>query len=365
MPETIDHYEVLGVSRDASQDDIKKAYRKLARRLHPDVNPAPEAQEEFKLVTHAYEVLSNPDQRQAYDMGGQGGDQFGGFGDIFNAFFGGGGQSRGPASRAQRGQDALLRVDVSLRDVVFGVTESVEVDTAVVCATCDGTCCQPGTSPTRCDLCHGSGQIQRQVQSLLGTMVTTVACTRCRGFGSIIESPCATCMGHGRVRERRTLDISIPAGIDDGMRIRLSGQGEAGVAGGGAGDLYVEVHVEHDDVFSRDENDLLCTLTVPMTEAILGATTTIETFDGPVEIELRPGLQSGEVITVKDHGVGRLRSGGRGDLKVGVQVLTPEKLSAKQRSLIENFAASRKEEAPRLSEFKQGLFAKLRDRFVG
>ncbi len=365
MPETIDHYATLGVSRDASLDEIKKAYRRLARDLHPDVNPAPEAQERFKMVTYAYEVLSNPEQREAYDNGGaNGGDQFG-FSDIFSAFFGGGGQSRGPASRAQRGQDALLRVDVSLKDVVFGATQSVQVDTAVVCETCNGSCCQPGTYPVRCDLCNGTGQIQRQVQSLLGTMMTSVACSRCRGFGTVIESPCVTCSGQGRVREERDIEISIPAGIEDGMRLRLSGNGEAGVAGGPSGDLYIEVHVAHDPIFSRSDNDLLCTLTVPMSEAILGSTSTIDTFDGPVEVQLRSGLQSGEVITVKDHGVGRLRGGGRGDLKVGVQVVTPEKLSAKQKDLIRKFAASRNDDAPKLAEFKQGLFAKLRDRFVG
>lgn len=365
MPEAIDHYEALGVEHDASTDEIKKAYRRLARELHPDVNPDPAAQERFKMVTYAYEVLSDDERRRQYDTGGQQGDQFGGFGDIFNAFFGGGSGSRGPASRAQRGQDALLRIEVSLREVVFGVTRSVEVDTAVVCETCGGSCCQPGTAPTRCDLCHGTGQIQRQVQSLLGTMVTAVPCTRCRGFGTVIESPCQACSGQGRVRASRTIEVAVPSGIEDGMRLRLSGEGEAGVAGGPAGDLYVEMRIQHDPVFSRDDSDLLCTLEVPMAEAVLGGTATIETFDGPETVSLRAGIQSGEVITVKDKGIGRLRGSGRGDLRIGVQVRTPEKLSAKQRDLIEKFAATRRDDGPRLTEFKQGLFAKLRDRFVG
>lgn len=368
MPETIDHYEVLGVSRDAKPEEIKRAYRRLARELHPDVNPAPEAQERFKLVTYAYEVLSDPQQRQQYDRGGASGDGFDqfGFGDIFSAFFGGGGQTRrGPASRAQHGQDALVRVEVSLRDVVFGVILPVDVDTPVVCEACQGSCCEPGTTPTRCETCRGTGQVERQVQSLLGTMVTAMPCNRCGGFGSIVEHPCETCSGRGRVRQERSLDVSIPAGIDDGMRLRLSGEGEAGVAGGPAGDLYVEVHVTHDPVFSRSENDLLCTLSVPMVDAVLGGTTTVETFDGPIDVQLRSGVQSGEVITVKDHGVGRLRGGGRGDLRVGVQVVTPEKLSTKQRHTIEQFAALRHDDGPKLTEFKQGLFAKLRDRFVG
>ncbi len=365
MPEATDHYSVLGVPRDATQEQIKKAYRRLARELHPDVNPAPEAQERFKLVTYAYEVLSDPQSRAEYDNGGASASGSFGFGDIFDAFFGsGGGASRGPATRSSRGQDALLRVDVSLRDVVFGASTSVEVDTAVTCPTCSGSCCQPGTEPVRCDLCGGTGQINRRVQSLLGTMVTAVPCSKCRGFGTIIESPCVTCSGQGRVRQSRDLTVDIPAGMDDGMRLRLSGAGEAGVAGGAPGDLYVEVHVTADPVFSRDGDDLQCTLVVPMTDAVLGSTVTVDTFDGPVDLTVRPGVQSGEQITVKGYGVGRLRGTGRGDLRAVVQVVTPEKLSAQERELIEKFSSLRRDEAPHLAEFKQGLFARLRDRFT-
>ncbi|UOE44912.1 molecular chaperone DnaJ [Agromyces larvae] len=364
-----DHYEVLGVSRDATPDEIKKAYRRLARELHPDVNPGAEASERFKEVTHAYDVLSDPKQRQQYDLGGQGGfggaQGFGGFGDIFETFFGGGGQTRGPRSRRERGQDALIRVEVGLDEVIFGTHRDLEVDTAVLCETCDGSCCQPGTSPVTCDICHGTGQIQRTVRSLLGNVMTSSPCGTCRGYGTIIATPCVTCQGQGRVRARRTVPVDIPAGVDTGLRLQMPGSGEAGPAGGPNGDLYLEIKVKNHDVFSRNGDDLLCTVEVQMTDAVLGTTTTIPALDGDVEVELKPGLQAGEVITVKDRGVTRLRGSGRGDLKIGVQVVTPTKLSHKERQLIEQFAQAHKPQKPQLSHFQQGLFARLRDRFLG
>ena len=234
-----DHYEVLGVPRDASEDQIKKAYRKLARELHPDVNPQPEAQERFKLVTHAYEVLIDVEQRRNYDMGGQnpfGGAGFG-FGDIFDTFFGGG--QRGPKSRAQRGDDALLRIDLTLQEAVFGIEKNIDIETAVLCESCNGSCCQPGTDLKTCDVCGGLGQIQRQVRSLLGNVVTSAPCNSCRGYGQVVEHPCVSCRGQGRVRAKRTLELNIPAGVETGTRIRLAGEGEAGLRGGPTGDLYI------------------------------------------------------------------------------------------------------------------------------
>ncbi|KQQ95136.1 molecular chaperone DnaJ [Leifsonia sp. Leaf325] len=368
-----DHYEVLGVSREATNDEIKKAYRRLARELHPDVNPGADASERFKLVTHAYDVLSDPKQRQQYDLGGQGGfggaggGDFGGFGDIFETFFGGGGASgrRGPRSRRERGQDALLRVEVDLDEIIFGTHREIEVDTAILCETCQGSCCQPGTHPVTCDICHGTGSIQRAVRSLLGNVMTSSPCGTCRGYGTVIASPCVTCQGQGRVRARRTVPVDIPAGVDTGVRLQMPGSGEAGPAGGPNGDLYLEMKVRHHDVFSRDGDDLLCTLEVPMTDAILGATTTVHALDGDVEVELKPGVQSAEIITVRDRGVTKLRGNGRGDLKIGVQVVTPMKLSGKERDLITQFANSHKAPKPALTHFQQGLFAKLRDRFLG
>lgn len=364
-----DHYEVLGVSREATTDQIKKAYRRLARELHPDVNPSSEASERFKSVTHAYDVLSDAKQRQSYDMGGQGGGggDFGGFGDIFETFFGGGGGGgrRGPRSRRERGQDALLRVEVDLDEIIFGTHRDIEVDTAVLCETCNGSCCAPGTSPVTCDMCHGTGNIQRAVRSLLGNVMTSSPCGSCRGYGTIIATPCLTCQGQGRVRARRTVPVDIPAGVDTGVRLQMPGSGEAGPAGGPNGDLYLEMKVRHHDVFSRDGDDLLATLEIAMTDAILGTNTTLHALDGDVELELKPGTQSAEVITIKDRGVTKLRGSGRGDLRIGIQVVTPNKLNGKERELIEQFAAMHKHPKPALSQFQQGLFAKLRDKFRG
>jgi molecular chaperone DnaJ len=363
-----DHYEVLGVSRDASTEEIKKAYRKLARELHPDVNPSAEAAERFKAVTHAYDVLSDPDQRERYDLGPQagfGGAQGFGFGDIFETFFGGGQQSRGPRSRRERGQDSLLRLDISLDEVVFGVHRDVDVDTAVTCETCNGSCCAPGTSPVTCDICRGTGQIQRAVRSLLGNVMTSSPCGTCRGYGTVIPNPCPTCAGQGRVRAKRTLSLDIPAGVETGTRLHLPGQGEAGPAGGPNGDVYLEVKVKHHDVFSRNGDDLLATLEVQMTDAVLGTQVTLASLDGDVTLDIKPGTQSADVVTIKDRGITHLRGQGRGDLKVGIHVVTPVRLNSKEQKLMQEFAASRRPVPPEFSTFQQGLFAKLRDRFLG
>lgn len=362
-----DHYEVLGVARDASGDDIKKAYRRLARELHPDVNPSEDAAERFKQVTHAYDVLSDPQQRERYDLGdagGFGGNGNFGFGDIFETFFGAAQRSAGPRSRTERGQDALLRVDVDLDEVVFGTSRDVEVDTAVRCATCDGSCCAPGTHPVTCDMCRGTGQIQRAVRSLLGNVMTSSPCGTCRGYGTVIPNPCPTCAGQGRVRAKRKVPVDIPGGVDTGMRIHLPGEGEAGPAGGGNGDLYLEVKVNHHDTFSRNGDDLLATLEVQMTDAVLGTEVTLQSLDGEVPITLKAGTQSADIITVKERGITRLRGGGRGDLKIGVQVVTPVRLNSREQALFEQFAASRPPIKPEFATFHQGLFAKLRDRFL-
>ena len=373
-----DYYDVLGVSRDASAEEIKRAYRKLAPKLHPDVTDDPQAGDRFKEVSQAYETLSNPDKRSAYDRGGSmpgGGNGFGagfGFSDIMDAFFGqgagGGARGGGPASRTQRGQDALIRVDVDLAEAAFGGERQIQVDTAVLCPTCKGTCCQPGTGPETCDICHGQGQVQRVVRSLLGQVMTTAPCPTCHGFGTVLPAPCLECSGEGRVRARRPLTIRIPAGVDTGTRIQLASQGEVGTAGGPPGDLYVEIHERPHPVFSRHGDDLHCTLEVPMTAAALGATIPLETLDGgEEEVDVRPGTQAGETVTLRERGTEHLRSAGRGDLVVTLDVATPRDLDEEQQELLRRLAEIRGEVRPagRLAPAHQGMFSKLRDRLSG
>lgn len=361
----VDHYDTLGVERDASPEEIKKAYRKLARQLHPDVNPSEEASERFKAVTLAYDVLSDPEQKQRYDLGGDGSGGAGGFGDIFETFFGGGfgGQQRGPRPRAERGEDAMIRVDVDLDEVVFGSQRDINVNTAVLCNTCQGSGCHENSAPVTCDVCGGQGQVQRQVRSLFGNVVTAHPCGSCHGYGTVIKQPCVQCAGQGRVRERRTMAIDIPSGIDTGTRMQMRGGGEVGPFGGPNGDLFIEFRVTHHDIFSRDGNDLLCTMQVSMTDAILGSEAVVDGLDGDVPVAVEAGVQSGDVITVRGRGIQGLRSNSRGDLKIAVQVVTPQKLSKREQDLVRQLAALRKDPAPQLGEFQQSLFGKIRDRF--
>jgi molecular chaperone DnaJ len=372
-----DYYEVLGVPRDATPEQIKKAYRKLAREHHPDVAGAdPAAEERFKDVSRAYEVLGNPEKRRAYDLGADpsspGGGAGGGFGfqDIFETFFGaaaGASAARGPIPRARRGQDALVRIDLDLADVTFGTHREVPVDTAVVCPTCSGSCCRPGTSPRTCDVCGGRGNVQRVARSFLGQVMTTQPCPACHGFGTVIPEPCPDCSGEGRVRSRRTLQVDVPAGVDTGTRIKLTGQGEVGPAGGPPGDVYLEVRERRHPTFVREGDDLHATLEVPMTAAALGTVLTLDTLDGPQEVDLRPGTQPAQVVTLKGLGVGHLHVGGRGDLHVHVDVTVPTSLDDEQAELLRRLAALRGEERPdaRLAASHGGVFGKLRDKLAG
>lgn len=375
-----DHYENLGVSRDASQEEIKRAYRKKARRLHPDVNPSPEAAEEFKRVSHANDVLSDPEKRRIYDAtGNENGTDTGfgggfpgtgfGFADIFETFFQGAGSAgqRGPQSRTRQGQDALINVRISLKDAVFGVEKDITVDTAVTCPTCHGSCCQPGTNPTTCTMCRGSGFMQYQKQSILGVVTTQAPCAQCNGYGTVIEHPCHECYGEGRVRDRRPLSVKIPAGIQSGNRIRLAGQGEAGTAGGPNGDLFVELKIDPDPTFHREGDDLHARIRIPMTAAALGTSVTLETFDGPRSVEIPSGTQSGATVTLEDLGVSHLRGKGRGDLGVHIEVETPANLTPEQREVLERLAALRGEERTEATTVSApasgGFFSRLKDRF--
>ena len=369
-----DYYADLGVSRDSSAEDIKRAYRKQARKLHPDVNPGPEAEAEFKTISQAYEVLSDPNKRQQYDMGADPfGGQHAGFGgnfsftDIMDAFFGAGaaGAQGGPRSRVQHGQDALVPLQIDLSTAVFGGTEDLVFDTAILCDTCDGEGSRPGTARRTCDVCQGAGQVQQVQRSFLGQIMTTRPCGACHGYGEVVESPCPDCSGEGRRRDRRTLKIKVPAGVDTGTRIQLSGEGEVGPGGGPNGDLYVEVRVRKHETFQRRGDDLHCSVELPMTAAALGANLPLQTLDGPRDVEIKAGTQPGDVITLKGLGVTHLRTNMRGDLLVHTNVRTPMNLSDEQRDLLRQLATARGEERPEgnFQRADKGLFGKLRDAF--
>src|SRR3954454_19962340 len=265
-----DYYGVLGLARGASDNDIKKAYRRLARDLHPDVNPDPGAKERFQEVSKAYQALTDPEKRRIVDLGGVA-RGFGGLGDIMDAFFGGA-ATRGPRSRVRAGRDAMIPIELDLDETVFGVTKDITVDTAVVCDACTGAGTAPGTHPATCQTCSGRGEVQSVQNGLLGRMVTSRACPTCAGTGQVIPDPCPKCGGEVRLRAGRTISVKVPAGVEDGMRIRLTGHGEVGPGGGPAGELYVEFHGRPHEVFTRDGEDLHCRVTLPMTASALGTT---------------------------------------------------------------------------------------------
>ncbi|GAB3161258.1 molecular chaperone DnaJ [Microbispora hainanensis] len=374
-----DYYATLGVRRDASQEEIKKAYRRLARELHPDVNPDPETQERFKEINQAYEVLSDAGKRRMYDMGadpfggGGAGAGAGGFGagfpfsDIMDAFFGSAGAARGPRSRARRGRNATIRVELDLAEAAFGTTREIVVDTAVVCEVCQGSGAAAGTHPDTCDMCHGRGEVSQVTRSFLGQVMTSRPCPQCGGYGSVIRHPCMECSGEGRVRTRRTIKVRIPAGVEDGTHIQLAGEGEVGPGGGPPGDLFLEIVERAHQIFERRGDDLHCTVAIPMTAAALGTSLTIETLDGAEEIDIRPGTQAGQVIPLYGKGVQRLNETGRGDLLIHVNVETPSKLDPQQEELLRELAKLRGEEraAGKFSPGQQGFFSRLRDAFNG
>lgn len=384
-----DYYETLAVPRDATPEQIKKAYRKLAMKYHPDVADAPDAADRFKEIGEAYEVLHDPSKRAMYDRGGD--PMGGGFGGGAGGYgFSGGGfdftnlvdamfgtqSSRGPRSRVRRGQDALVRLTLTLAEAAFGITKPLKVDTAVVCPKCNGTGANEGSEPITCTTCHGAGDVTQVQRSFLGEIRTSQPCPSCRGYGTIIPNPCGECSGEGRVRSHRTINVKIPAGVATGNRVHLVSQGEVGPGGGPAGDLYVELNVTTHEVFKRNGDNLEVVLKVPMTAAALGTHVTLDTLEAErddqdadaaqVEIEIPAGTQSGTRIAVAGRGIPRLRGDGRGELGVTLLVQTPTKLDDEQREILRQLAAAREEARPEVSVNRhgKGVFSWLKENFT-
>src|SRR5438309_3066186 len=358
-----DYYELLGVARDASEAEIKKAFRGLARELHPDVSEAPDAEERFREVVEAYEVLSKSETRELYDRYGHAGLRSGGFepghfdfgslSDLFSAFFGED-LLGGRASRS-RGADLVAAVEIELADAATGTTREVPLQVAVTCAHCGGEGAEPGTEVTTCPTCGGAGRLQQVSRSVFGEFVRTQACPACGGSGRKIQTPCTECRGGGRVLEERLLEVSIPAGIHDGQRIRLTGEGHAGPGGARAGDMYVQVRVRHDPRFVREGNDIFSTVDLTITQAALGAAVTVPTLDGDLELDFEPGTQPGEIRVLRGKGMPVLQGFGRGDQRVLVNVVVPRRLSDEQRRLPAAFDAQADSETYKAAG---GLFEK-------
>lgn len=349
-----DYYDVLGVQRGADKDEIKRAFRKLARQYHPDVNKEPDAEVRFKEINEAYEVLSDDDKRMRYDRFGHAGVQgaagasgfggagFGGLDDIFETFFNNMGRQSATRRGPRRGGDVRVDVDISFEEAVFGVDQEIRFQRLESCEVCDGSGARSGTSPTTCPECKGSGEVRQMRQTFIGSVVRVTTCPRCGGQGTIITDPCQNCDGAGRLRKSTAISVQIPAGVHDGLRIQVRGEGDAGERGGPSGDLYVVVHVKEHAYFKRRDNDIILDVNINVAQAALGDKIKVETVDGDVELTIPPGTQTGKVFRLRGKGVPRLRSdgsnAGRGDQLVYIQVIVPTKLDENQRKLFEQLA---------------------------
>ncbi len=363
-----DYYEVLGVQRGASDAEIKRAFRKLAQRWHPDVNQTDQAHDRFKEVNEAYQVLSDPARRQAYDtfgragLGGEAADfgaGFGGFGDIFDAFFGGGQAAGVRRGRPPAGSDLRYDLRITFEEAVRGTEKEIEFPILDRCPTCSGSGAARGASAVICSQCGGRGEVRTVRQTMLGQMVNVATCPRCRGEGRVIDTPCETCHGDGRAERRKTLRVTIPAGIDEGHQIRLSSEGEAGPRGGPPGSLYVAVHVAPHPTLKRDGTELYHELRISIAQAALGTRAMVPTVEGDEEIEVKPGTQPGTEVRLRGRGVPHLRrAGARGDLHVLINVVVPTKLSKAQREHLEAYAT---ESGEPVGSTGGGLFDRVRD----
>lgn len=368
MSDKRDYYEVLGLDRTATKEQIKKAYRRLAREFHPDLNKEPDAEAKFKEVNEAYEVLSDEQRRAAYDRYGHAGlrggfADFGGFSDpfdLFEQFFSG--FTRGTRDRRgpRRGADLRYDLTIGFEEAVFGAEKEIEISRMDTCPRCSGSRAEPGTSPTKCPECGGSGEVRRVQQSILGSFVSVATCPRCNGVGEIVTTPCTNCGGRGRVRTPRRLEFKIPPGVDDGTQIRLAGEGEAGQHGGPPGNLYVVLKVERHPIFRRRDNDILIDLYINVAQAALGDTVSVPTIDGTTQLVIPPGTQSGKVFRIRGKGVPYLRRNGRGDQLVTTHVEVPKRLTPEQKALFEELGVSLGRE--RVAETDdRGFFGKVRD----
>jgi len=344
-----DYYETLGVDRSATEQEIKRAFRKLAFKYHPDHNHGHGAEERFKEVNEAYEVLSDPDKRATYDRFGHGGAEgvwgrgfdgfdFGGFGDIFDAFFGGTATATRQAPR--RGADLRYGVTITLEEAAFGTEKETKISRIENCSLCQGVGCKPGSQPSRCPNCNGTGQVRRTQQSIFGRFTNITTCPRCHGEGRIITEPCPQCRGSGKEKRQRNILVKIPAGVDDGSQIRITGEGDAGTRGGPSGNLYITVSVKRHELFTRDGDDIIYELPINFAQAALGAEVEVPTLDGKVKLKVPAGSQTGRVFQLKNKGVPHLHRSGRGDQLVTLLVVTPESLTEKQRQLFQELASS-------------------------
>ncbi len=365
-----DYYEVLGIPRDAEKDDIRTAYRRLARQYHPDVNKDADAESRFKEINEAYQVLNDDEKRSVYDryghaglnpndMGGAGFGGFGGFGDIFEDLFGGFGMRTAGRQGPMRGTDLRFDLEITFEEAVFGVGKDITMSRMETCPECRGSGAEPGTTPTRCPECNGTGQIRRAQQSLFGSFVNVTTCPRCNGRGEVVTTPCSVCHGQQRVERPHTISVSIPAGVDDGNRIRLTGEGEAGTYGGPAGNLYVVLHVKSHAFFQRRETDILLNLNINVAQAALGDKITIPTLESEESLVIPAGTQTGAIFRLKGKGVPRVQSSGRGDQIVIVNVAIPTHLDAEQKTLFAELGTSLGKEV--IPQGEKSFFDRLRD----